>query len=343
MATIEVLARDAAWVPNAYFAAQDAFSFVYLPRAEQQRAVFLDSRYTKAAPAAPPVSAASLRPLIERQPPAFSHYIFHTAFCCSTLLARALDVPGASMGLKEPSVLVSFSSLASARTETPASKDALGLALALLARPLSPGERQIVKASNVNNLLIPAIMGARPESKAIFLHGGLDAFLRSIAKKNLFGRAFARRLYRHFSPLLALNTGFSAADIFDLTDLQIAALVWLMQARQLSALAAHYGPDRVRLLDSETLLADPTGTLTHVGNFFDLVVDADRWAKVAAGPVFRTDAKDHGQPFDADRRRREQQSVEAAFAEEVRTATQWARAVAAHAGAPTELGDTLRD
>ena len=30
------------------------------------------------------------------------HFIFHSAFCLSSVLARAFDMPGTSMGLKEP-------------------------------------------------------------------------------------------------------------------------------------------------------------------------------------------------------------------------------------------------
>jgi hypothetical protein len=50
------------------------------------------------------------------------HFVFHTAFCCSTLLARALDVPGSSMGLKEPSVLVDFASVWLQRRQTQATE-----------------------------------------------------------------------------------------------------------------------------------------------------------------------------------------------------------------------------
>ena len=36
--------------------------------------------------------------------PATMHFIFHSAFCCSTVLARAFDIPGIAMGLKEPPI-----------------------------------------------------------------------------------------------------------------------------------------------------------------------------------------------------------------------------------------------
>ena len=37
------------------------------------------------------------------------HFIFHTGYCCSTLLCRALDVPGVSMALKEPQIMYAIS------------------------------------------------------------------------------------------------------------------------------------------------------------------------------------------------------------------------------------------
>ena len=33
------------------------------------------------------------------------HFIFHSAFCASTMLVRALDVPGSAMGISEPVIL----------------------------------------------------------------------------------------------------------------------------------------------------------------------------------------------------------------------------------------------
>ena len=46
------------------------------------------------------------KPVIDALPSAKApHFIFHSAFCCSTLLARAFDIEGQSIGLKEPTIL----------------------------------------------------------------------------------------------------------------------------------------------------------------------------------------------------------------------------------------------
>ncbi len=340
MTTTDALARDPSWLPYAYAEAQDSFVLAHLPRESQRRAVFLDKRYVADAPLSPPVPAAALKAAAGAQGDAFSHFIFHTAFCCSTLLARALDVPGAVMCLKEPSVLMSLSVPAAERRDTPSIRSALATALDLLARPLVAGEQQVIKASNLYNVLIPAALDHRAESKAIFMYGSLEAFVRSSAKRGVFGRAFSRRLYTHFAPTLSLNTGLRPNDIFELTDLQVAALVWLMEAKQLAELAQRYA-GRVRFLDSERFLAKPLDTMTRVSAFFALGVNEPTWRAIVEGPVFASDAKNHDAPFDAQKRREQHRSAAAAHAEELSVALKWAEALAQHSGAPMKLGDTL--
>jgi hypothetical protein len=88
------------------------------------------------------------------------HFIFHTAFCCSTLLTRALDIPGVSMGIKEPGVLTHFAYDSALGRQPPGAIAALSVTLDLLSRPLSPGETQIIKPSTPGNHLMPQMLHA---------------------------------------------------------------------------------------------------------------------------------------------------------------------------------------
>jgi hypothetical protein len=317
--------------------------FQHLPRAVQRRAVFLDPRYVASAPASPKLDIAGA-PIAEiRAARGPVHFIFHTAFCCSTLLTRALDIPGVSMGLKEPAILMDMS-----RALTPARRSherlaTLAIVLDLLSRRLADGEAQIVKASNAANDIIPLILDARPDAKAVLMFSSLDAFLHAVARKGFHGRSFGRSLYAHLGATIPLPAHYSITHLFALTDMQIAAQVWLMQALEFSRVARRYGHDRVRLLDCNALLADPAATLRRVACFFDLEIEPQQVEQVVEGRVFREHAKQPGVAFDRHQHRAQSESASLAHYEELSFVLTWARQLARHCGIPAALHDTLSD
>ncbi|HYD88493.1 MAG TPA: hypothetical protein VEA80_13540 [Vitreimonas sp.] len=330
--------RDPAWLPHAYDWRSDTLVFAEATRETQRGAVFLDSRFLKTR-LSPPAPVPEL-PLEElRAGPA--HLILHTAFCCSTLLTRALDIPGVSMGLKEPGVLASFADYWSGSRRTAGAFAALRVTLDLLSRPLSPGETQIIKPSNVVNHMVPQILHARPDAKALILYSSLDTFLRAIARRGLEGRAFARQVYQQFAPVIPIDDGFTQADTMLLTDLQIAAQAWMMQASFLDSLAKRFGRNSVRTLSSERFLADTAGALAEVGAFFELDLDKARAAEIAKGPVFGEHAKEFGRPFDAAAFEAQHKQAGAMYADELAAAKSWARNLAMSYDTPMTLGETL--
>ncbi len=320
--------QDAAWLPHAYDWRSDTLVFANLPKEAQRRAVFLDSRFVAEAPLSAPAPVEELSIGAIREVSGQVHFLFHTAFCCSTLLARALDIPGVSMGLKEPGVLSSFAEYWSGSRRTPGAFLALGAALDLLSRPLEPGETQIVKPSNVVNHIVPQMLHARPDSKAIILYSSLDTFLRAIARRGMEGRAFARQVFQQFAPVIPIENGFTEADMVLQTDMQIAAQAWLMQTAFLDSVARRFGRSIVRTLSSERFLADTAGTLNAVSGFFNLSLDKQRAAEIAAGPVFSEHAKELGRPFDAAALEAQHKQAGAMYADEIASAKNWARNLA---------------
>src|SRR5262249_13582395 len=158
-------------------------------------------------------------------------------YCCSTLLCRALDVPGVSMALKEPQALYTVSEPIMWGKDVDRRLNALGVILDFMSRGLTPGETQIVKTTYTDIALVQSILNSRPTTRALFLHGPLDEFLQSVAKRGLHGRANMRGLYERLSRQIGLPTGYTTVDLFRQTDLQISALNWLMQIARYQALA----------------------------------------------------------------------------------------------------------
>lgn len=330
---LQSVISDAEWLPSHWDARAGTLGFVHVARAGHGGLTFLADEYL--GPANLPAVTLPVTELAAAGPPPRAlppHFIFHSAFCCSTLLARALDVPGAAMALKEPQVLNELAG--GARTRS-LKGDVFNLVLALLSRPFAPSERIVVKPSNVVNLLAPALMNANEGSRALFLHAPLPRFLRSIAAKGLFGRRWARRLFAQLLADTGLEFGFGSSEQFELSDLQAAALAWLMHHAQGSALVRDF-PERVGALDSETFLGRRADTLEALFRHFDIPLGREQAEEIAAGPAFATHSKELGRKFDPEQPLEPAQSS-AVIDEEIDMTVTWVGHVADHVGVPMEF------
>ena len=320
---VATIVRDAEWFAHRYDPGHDAVQFRRLSRADHRAATFLTDDYL---PVEQPVVIRRNDAMAALPPPAAIHYIFHSAYCCSTLLARAFDAPGVSMGLKEPVV---FNDLVGWKARGAAAADLAAVlddGLALLARPFAPGEAIVVKPSNVANGLASAMLSLRPGSRALLLHAPLDTYLGSIARKGMIGRRWARDL---LVKQIADGTqwpGMTASDFIGQTDLQAAAIGWLAQHAIFARIAGRY-PTRVQTLDSATLLAAPGATMTALATLFDLDLDV---SAIVAGPAFTRHSK-HGAAFDGAARAAELRTADA-HADEIDKVVTWTAAVAATMG-----------
>jgi hypothetical protein len=340
MASPTFVAADAAWLAHRYDPVGDHVHFVHAPRVVQRAATFLTDENLPGHDRPTVIDRAAA--LAAAGTPAPLHFVFHSAYCCSTMLARAFDIPGVAFGLKEPVLLNDLSGWRR-RGATPAQMSArLGDALTLLARPFAPGEAIIVKPSNVVNALAPAMLALRPGARALLLYAPLRSYLASIADKGLFGRLWVRDLYAKIARDGMPDYGFSPDDVFGQTDLQIAAIGWLAQHRLFAAMVARFGPDRVRTLDSEVLIADPARCMQALAALYRLPLDAAAIAAIVDGEAFTRDSKT-GSAFSGQTRITNRETRAARHAEEVDKVAAWAEAVAQAAGQSFALPAPLID
>jgi len=319
------------WLPHNYDPQADTLTFLHAPRDDQRRAVFLDGRFAAALQQSQPIPISSLARSDVTTAAGPIHFIFHTAFCCSTLLTRALDIPGVSMGLKEPAIFLPFAKMWTSPRQRPGAFDALEIVLDLLSRPLSPGETQVVKPSNATNHIIPHLLRTRADARALVMTSSLDSFLSAVVRRGAEGRQSMRGVLAGFAETIPFDPPLAEGETLLLTDLQAAALAWMMQTAFLDSVAKRFG-SRVRVLDADTFLAKPAETLAAVGAFFDLQ-NAD-WAKIANGPVFREHAKNLGAPFDAAARAQQRLDATANYRSEIEPTIGWAKAVAQRFNVP---------
>lgn len=337
---IENVLRDASWLAHRFDPGNDTIQFRRVRREAHARATFLTDEYL--GEEADPFVIGRAEALACAPAAAPTHFIFHSAFCCSTLLARAFDLPGLSMGLKEPVIL---NDIVGWRHRGASGRDvaaAMDNALTLLARPFEAGEATIIKPSNVVNGLAQAMLGLRPDSRALLLRAPLPVFLKSVAKKGMTGRLWVRDLMTKQLREGLIELGFEQADYLQLTDLQAAAVGWLAQQALFVRLIAEFGTGRVRTLDSETLLDHADASIERLGRHFGTELDADRRAEILRGPAFSTDSKT-GAAFTRAAREAGYDDAARQHADEIDKVLIWAGAVAENVGLPMTLEATLLD
>ena len=328
---------DAQWLAHRHVEGQDRIRFLHVPRADHRAMPFLTDEYLGTGRAVQDLGVADcLQGVAARR----MGFLFHSAFCGSTMLLSALDRPGVAMGLSEPVLLndvVGFRR----RGAPPAAVARLAdAATRLLARPFAPGELVVVKPSNVLNPLAELLLALRADSNAVLLYAPLEMFLISVVRKGLWCRLWVRELLEGLLTDQAVDLGFTLQDHFRQSDLQVAAVGWLAQHALFHKLAAKLGPVRVRTLDSETLTARPAEVLAAASQFYGLPASAADLAGMAASGAFARHSKS-GAAFDAARRQAEYAEARAAHGDEIGKVLAWAGEVARNAGLPLDLPHPL--
>ena len=236
-------------------------------------------------------------------------YILHTAFCCSTLLARCLDLPGKSIALREPNVLMQLSNEKRMGGAGTGLAPLLDLSVRLLAKTANQGEVAVIKPTNAANNLAADLLRADSTAAVLLLHSKLEYFLVSIIKKGEECRAFVRHLFGVVHGDSSRTRAIPPAKLLALTDLQVATLLWYQQMDHYQALLKDFPAARIRTLDCDHFLADPARTLARLATFFDIPLDADGVKAVVEGEAFTRHSKSDGRDYDRDVRSAEYAKV----------------------------------
>lgn len=317
---------DARWFADALNIESGFVEFVRTNREEIAAPPFLDERYFGRNG---PRRRVSLNEVMRAapEPAAPGHYVFHTAFCCSTLLARLLDHPGTNLSLKEPKVLLDLTAAGGSslyKHDRPAAWRELAKAVFnLLARRLTREESILVKPSNAANGLMPDILAHG--GRALLLYCDLRSFLVSVIKNGRSHRRFVRHLFTYF------QAHSDSVDIIcpedrDYSDLEVAALVWRHQIENFRKVLQGTHQSRMRTLDCAEFLDQPEGTLAALSTFFGLDLGPDRIRDTVNGPVFARHSKYPFREYSAGQRSRENHEVEVRYGDALRAILEWAGA-----------------
>ncbi|NNC37773.1 MAG: hypothetical protein HKO02_09975 [Hyphomonadaceae bacterium] len=250
--------------------------------------------------------------------------IFHSAFCCSTLMASALDVPDHCLPLKEPQVLMS---LANAKRilrqqNKPASQynTRFAIVMKLLARKFRSTEQILLKPTNsVNNILEDTLSAGCPVT---IMYASLEDFLISVLKKGEPCKSFIRTQFNIFTLDPCVLATIPHRQALTFTDLQIATLVWRHQMELFFKLKNAF-PETLLLRDKK-FLTNKLEALKSVSNVLNLNLSDKSLNAISVGSVFQRDSKFKDQELDGVQRAQDAKATKEKFSSELSHTLKWA-------------------
>ncbi len=276
-----------------------------------ERAAFLDTRLPVPFADAVQVPAADVGEL----PRGRLAWIFHTSFCASTLLARALHV-APHVALKEPLVL---RRLADARKSGWPLEGLLEPTVALLGRPWHPGGAVIVKPTHVALNLATSLLAASPESRAVILTSTLEDFLLSNLKNTAESQAKIPLLVER---ALAATTFGARLGGVQPPDLVCAAGIQWAAQRELVLDVTMQARRRIRIVRMTELLEDIPAGVVACAEWLQLPVSREALVAHAAAVASRH-AKASDMPFSPDHRVKESAHVATQYGAALASARKW--------------------
>jgi hypothetical protein len=231
------------------------------------------------------------------------NYIFHTALCGSTLLARSLEFGLDNFHvLKEPHVLHLLSIQQRKAIGNPElleqSKKIFSLIMQLLSRPLTPGQNVVIKPTNHASNLVWQLLNLNKKNRAVYLYSDLNDFLISCLKQEAGRKTDMRAVRRQWLSEL-LNTlcsdfawlGEYNSNTQELTHAELAAICWFAQMKNVENILAADTESKVQVVNFLQLLTDPGVVLDLTLSHFEVTISPERIAEAVSHPALTRHSK----------------------------------------------------
>lgn len=309
---------DARWFPVDLNVPRREYALLPIGAEVLDRSAFLDTRIQaplrEASSVAVDVVAQATLP--EAAPLA---WLFHTSFCCSTLLARMLHVPPCQVVLKEPLVLRRLSDARHAGWPLDGLVDP---SVRLLSRPWDPCPAVVIKPTHAALNIAVELLDASPGSRGVILTSSLEDFLISNLKKPPDTLAKVPALAERALQAGTFHARLPAAALAPPDLLAAVALQWAAQRELCIDIATAVGPRRLRMLDASALLDDLQATAWQCVQWLRLPVPRALLEPRVAESSQRN-AKAREAPYDPEHRAADARTIRARFGSEIVSTLGW--------------------
>lgn len=325
--TYNAIVTDPRWRLCALKPMESQLVFHYLDKSDIERENYIDHGYLNQKPGryvSLPMEA--LFELTESKPLAKTHYIFHTAFCGSTLLSRCMNLEGKSFSVREPNALMQLAEFKREQGDEIYQMEVwprlLRLVVFLLGRPFEQDAAVIIKPSNSMNNLIVDLMGLDCRSKALMMSSESQEFIVSNLKK-----AGYQQFCQQLMALLAkdhLNFSFNKdANLEELSGPQMANLVWALQQIQWNGSTSELDMNRFRYLNISEFLQKPQNSIAALSEFFELGFEPPEVSDIMSSQAFTSHSKEDRDDFSDQTKKQEDQQILLQHKDEIQYAENW--------------------
>lgn len=271
------------------------------------------------------VSSLQTKKVLARKPPKF---IFHTAYCASTYLARCLSFKGVSVSLREPQILLDAANAKRLQWRSQSCnidfRHLPALALRLLQKHAEPHETLIIKPVNsVNNIIVELMQAAGP-SKALILYTDARNFLLSTLKKGEEAKQRQRAMFDLLRCDFPHLSQLGVSDAIHMSDLKMSLTLWRLQLEQAENMLASSSLNQmVGSLYSETIIKNSALALKAANKFLELGISNDDINGIAEGDLSSRDAKDINNDFSVSKRDSRYQEIEKFYGSDLDNGYKW--------------------
>lgn len=271
------------------FDAQSAH-FLAMRREDFRRSIFLDGRIKHAGkrPIRVPLDQLQAAHANMQRKPRSIGWIFHVAQCGSTLIARALDLPGRSLVLREPAALRRIGIVAGAAG---GKAELLPMTRDLLAKRFDEKAPVIVKANVPVNFIADDIMREDPDAPALLLYFPLQSYVAAILRTP--GHVeWTQRVSEELGLAKAVSATGNPAE----TPAQLAGALWYEQVRRYAQLLGDY--PKVRSLHAAEIFDNAAETIAAAANLFDVALEDGEAERIANSELYHSYSKNPALDYD---------------------------------------------
>jgi hypothetical protein len=261
------------------------------------------------------------------------HYVLHTAYCCSTLLARYFELLPGCVVLKEPQLLAQ---VALSQGLVPRWQDSFDTAVRLLSRIYDEKGTAVMKTHVPCNTLAQRLLEENVNATITYLIPQLRSFLLA-ALKMKSRRERIRSWNGHVARIGSKPPQLSGFNPDNLTDGEAAAYWWLWNRFLAEELCSQtYGP-RVLVLNADQVSDSPRQTIGLLAALCGLELDDCRLDSLANHPRIRQHSKDPSRPYDVEERCLDMAELEKNWGVEADAAMAWVSSIKMNADFPEHL------